>query len=101
MQAHRHNLRMLAAAALVLTGTALAGCFITAAPPPPATSGALQPLPKLDVKPICGTVKEYSAAEEKALADAVATLDEKSPIVAALGDYRRMREQARACKNFK
>lgn len=97
MRLHRHNLRMLAAAAIVITSAGLAGCFATAAPPAPVASAPPRPLKPVDIKPICITVKTYTPAEEQALGAAISALDENNPIIPAMGDYHRMREQARAC----
>jgi hypothetical protein len=104
MRPHRKIGGPALAAALALFGAT--GCLGTGAAVSPPVAVVTTPAPKvevkpLDVKPICGTVRVYSPAEEKYLAEAVTALPKNSPIIPALGDYRRMREEARACRNFK
>lgn len=95
MGCHRHNLRVLALAAVAMASIGLQGCFGNASDLPPAPSLSIKPV---DLKPICGQVKIYSPAESAALAAALEHLDPHNPLVAAIGDYRRMREEARACQ---
>lgn len=97
----RHNLRVLASMACVAGFLAVASCAkdedlaaSLAALPQPAPTVAAKPI---DLKAVCEKVKDYSPAEIKALADAVIRLDKNSPIIPAMGDYKRMRDEARAC----
>lgn len=73
---------------------ALAGCEardsqILAAPMPR--------IQQLDLGRVCGSVKTYTVQELQALAIAIQALPDDSPIIPAIGDYKRMREEARAC----
>src|ERR1700744_6028952 len=92
----RHFLNVSGAALVLAT---LVGCatqdqYIATAPPAQLTKPATQ---KVDLKPICGTVKPYTPAAQTDLATAIAALPAGSPIIPAMGDYKRMRDEARAC----
>lgn len=74
-------------------GVILAGCEHNAQPlpsPPP-------PPPVVTVKAVCPSVKVYSAADQAALAAAVAALPATSPLVGAMVDYKNLRDRLRAC----
>lgn len=45
----------------------------------------------------CVPLREYTLEQQGALADAVDALPESSPLIPAMLDYSRMRDQARAC----
>lgn len=49
------------------------------------------------VQTICLPLKPYTAAEQLALAGALASLPETSPLVGAMADYGAMRAADRAC----
>lgn len=51
----------------------------------------------VDLRPMCGTVKTYTDQQMTDLAAAIGALPDNSPIPPAFGDYRRMRDEARAC----
>lgn len=70
----------------------LFGCTGPNIPAPPAAPNAIAPV---DVAKVCGQVKDIDQA---ALASAIAALPADSPIIAAMGDYKRMRDEARACQ---
>lgn len=46
----------------------------------------------------CVVVKEMTPREQSALADALGKISTDSPIVTAMGDYKRMRDEARVCQ---
>ena len=87
---------------MAIAAMALAGCVpkdqiqtVPEAPPPvPATKPTVK---MIDLTKLCVIVKTYTPAEEKALADAVSALPATNPVITAMGDYRRMREDGRAC----
>lgn len=71
----------------------LAGCGhdpqpLPSPPPPP---------PVVTVKAVCPSVKIYSAADQAALAGALAALPPTSPLVGAMVDYKNLRDRLRAC----
>lgn len=92
---HRHNLRCLHVMASSLLALALAGC-LGAGQDRPQTDAP--PAPAIHLSGLCLEVKQYSPAELAALADAVEHLPAKSPIIPAMGDYKRMRDESRACQ---
>lgn len=69
----------------------LAGCAAFPAPRAPAAKA-------VSLKSVCSSVKIYTDAESKDLADAATSLDPSSIIIVALADYARMRAEARACQ---
>lgn len=77
------------AIALVAMALMLAACLDL--PSPPAAPGAIA---AVDVGKVCGQIKDI---DQSALASAIAALPADSPIIAAMGDYKRMRDEARAC----
>ena len=48
--------------------------------------------------PTCPSMRTYSAAEQSALADAVAALAAGSPLIWAVEDYAALRASVRACQ---
>lgn len=46
----------------------------------------------------CVTVKTLTKQEQASLADAVSQLPPDSPIITAMGDYKRMRDESRVCQ---
>lgn len=48
----------------------------------------------------CVTVKELSPADQAALAAAVGSLPSDSPLIQAMGDYKRMRDESRVCQQI-
>ena len=101
---HRHNLDILRIMCAGLLALTVAGCFpkdqIEALPPPP------RPIVKpVDVSGLCLEVKDYNQKQPdgttfaQKLAAALAPIPADSPIMAAMADLERMRDQSRACKN--
>lgn len=45
----------------------------------------------------CVKVKDLSPAEQSALGGAISQLPANSPIITAMGDYKRMRDESRVC----
>jgi uncharacterized lipoprotein YajG len=45
----------------------------------------------------CVTIKPMTPQEQSALAGAVSSLPADSPIITAMGDYKRMRDESRVC----
>lgn len=88
-------------AAIIFLALALAGCasneqIIPATALPAVTKPVTQ---AVDLRPMCITVKDYSAAAQADLLAAIEALPKSSPIIPAFGDYKRMRDEARACAN--
>lgn len=63
---------------------------------PPATTGP-SGVPVADMRAICPTPKDYSLAEQQALAKALRGLPKDSPIPGFIGDYDRLLHASRAC----
>lgn len=99
MRVHHHNVSVLKPAVAALLALAVSGCLgrgeeIATAPPPVS-----QPkVTSVDLRPMCGTLKNWTAEEMTAVADALAALPASNPIFPFIGDYRRMRDEARACQ---
>lgn len=70
----------------------LAGCVTEA---PPVISD--KPAPLAIVQTVCPPIKTYSAAEQKAMAGALAALPPNNPLVGAITDYGTLRAAVRAC----
>lgn len=89
---HRHNLAVLRFMLCGLLGLAGAGCF-----PKDRIEDVSPGVHTVDLSGTCLTVKEYAPGELASLGDAIAQLPNDSPIISAMGDYKRMRDQSRAC----
>lgn len=74
-------------ACLFLTGCATAAPAVISSQPATVTV----------VKVSCPPLKDYSAAQEKALGAAVAELMAGSPLIQAMTDYAALRAAIRAC----
>lgn len=88
---HRHNLSVLRLMFLGLVALAVVGCMPKDAIETTAPPRALAPTVKLSG--LCLEVKAAPAGLDEALAPIPAD----SPIIAAMADYKRMRDQSRAC----
>ena len=74
---------------------ALAGCAAPQCPaPPPAAAPPAAANKPVDLTAMCGTV---APLDDQELAQAFAGLPDNSPLIFAIGDYKRMRDEARAC----
>lgn len=78
--------------------SAIIAClFLAACASTPATISA-KPEPVTIVKTVCPPIRTYTADEQKALASAIGTLPDGSPLVGAMLDYGALRKAIKACK---
>lgn len=85
-------------ALVILAAIALAGCAFDRDPEIRGESAPIE-VHQVDLRPMCGTVKDYSPADQVVLAKAIDALPGDSPIIPVIGDYKRMRDEARACQS--
>lgn len=92
---HRHNFSAIAAMCAALTALLLAGCFGAGGEAPATVAPSVAAT--ISLRGVCPRVKVYTPAELAALGDAIDRLESSSPIIPAMADYKRMRDQGRAC----